>query len=104
VKPFFVVSTLFLSMACAPGAKPAPQKHYALSGKVVSVNAKEQSAAIDAAAVKDYMEAMTMEYPIQSKTEFATLHPGDHITATIDVGDDGSFTLSHIKILPAEKK
>jgi Cu/Ag efflux protein CusF len=71
---------------------------------VVSVNAKEQTAAIDAAAIKGYMEAMTMEYPIQSKEELAGLHPGDHITATVDVGDEGNYTLSHIKVLPAAQK
>ena len=47
---------------------------------------------------------MTMDYPIQSKDEFAKLHPGDHIAATIDVNDDGSYTLSHIKVLPAAPK
>jgi protein SCO1 len=71
---------------------------------VVSVDAKEQTAAIDASAIKGYMEAMTMEYPIQSKTEFASLHPGDRITGTLDVSDDGGYTLSHIKILSTAQK
>lgn len=71
---------------------------------MVSVNAKEHTAAIDAAAIKGYMEAMTMDYPIQSKDDLASLHPGDHITATVDVYDDGSYTLSHIKVLPVAPK
>ncbi len=100
VKPFFIPLLLMLNLACAHHEKPAPVKHYQLTGKVVSLNAKEQTAAIDAAAVKNFMEAMTMDYPIQSKDEFATLHPGDHIAAIIDVSDDGSYTLSHIKIVP----
>lgn len=104
MKTIFLVALFFLLLGCAPASKPAPQKHYELTGKVVSVDAKEQSAAIDAAAIKGYMEAMTMDYPIHSKEEFASLHPGDHITATVDVGDDGSYTLSHIKILPAAQK
>ena len=45
-----------------------------------------------------------MDYPIQSKDEFAALHPGDHITATIDVSDDGSYSLSHIKVVPRATK
>jgi protein SCO1/2 len=108
VKPTLVFLLFLLSLACAPNpdpaAKAAAQKHYQLSGKVVSVNAKDQTAAIDAAAIPGFMDAMTMEYPIQSKSEFATLHPGDHITATIDVNDDGSYTLSHIKTQPATSK
>jgi Cu/Ag efflux protein CusF len=104
VKPILLILALALSFACGHSGKSAPQKHYALTGKVVSLNAKDQTAAIDAAAVKGYMEAMTMDYPIQSKDEFAKLHAGDHITATIDVSDDGSYTLSHIKIVPPPTK
>jgi Cu/Ag efflux protein CusF len=50
------------------------------------------------------MEAMTMDYPIQSKDDLAALHAGDRITATVDVSDDGSYTLSHIKVLPVAQK
>jgi Cu/Ag efflux protein CusF len=67
---------------------------------VVSIDAKEQTAAIDAAAIPNYMAAMTMDYPIRSKTELESLHPGDRITATLDVSDDGSYTLSQIKVQP----
>lgn len=98
------LSLLLLSSACARPAKPAAQKHYPLTGKVVSVDAKDHTAAIDAAAIKGFMEAMTMDYPISSKDELATLHPGDHITAIIDVDDDGSYLLSHIKVVQVAKK
>ena len=105
MKQILVVLVFFLSIACAPpAAKTAPQKHYQVVGKVVSVNAKDRTAAIDAEAIKGYMEAMTMDYPIQSKEEFNALHPGDRITATLDVSDDGSYTLSHIKISPPAPK
>ena len=97
-------SVFLLSIACAHPAKPAPQKHYPLTGKVVSIDSKDQTAAIDAAAIKNFMEAMTMDYPIQSKSEFAALHPGDQITAIVDVNDDGSYTLSRIKVVAAVKK
>jgi Cu/Ag efflux protein CusF len=105
VKPFLILTVFLLSLACAhPQAKPVAQKHYELTGKVMSVDLKDQTAAIDGAAIKGYMDAMTMDYPVASKDELTKLHPGDHITATIDVGDDGSYSLSHIKILPAVAK
>jgi hypothetical protein len=104
VKPTFAILVLLLLLACSSATKSAPQKHYQLMGKVVSVNSKEQTAAIDAAAIQGYMEAMTMDYPIQSKDELASLHPGDRITGTLDVSDDGSYKLSHIKILSAARK
>jgi Cu/Ag efflux protein CusF len=33
------------------------------------------------------MEAMTMDYPVKDANEFATLHVGDHITATVFAQD-----------------
>jgi len=104
VKTILVVFSLVLCPACTHAAKSAPQKHYQLTGRVVSINAKEQTAAIDAAAIPSFMEAMTMEYPIGSKAEFATLQPGEQITATVNVGDDGSYNLSQIKPQTASAK
>ena len=102
---FTLVTICFLfSIACSSATKAAPQKHYQVTGKVVSVDAQDQTASIDAAAVPGYMEAMTMDYPIESKSELGSLHPGDHITATLDVNGDGTYALSHIKLqTPAAK-
>jgi len=106
VKPILFIFAFTLCLACARDTKPSSvtEKHYQLSGKVVSVSAKEQTAAIDAAAIPNFMEAMTMEYPIKSKAELESLHPGDRITATVDVSDDGSYSLSHIKLQSAAKR
>jgi Cu/Ag efflux protein CusF len=42
------------------------------------------------------MEAMTMDYPVRSKEEFARLRVGDHISATVSVhGTD--YELTNIK-------
>lgn len=87
---------------CSKQAPSPPEKHYTLTGKVVSVNAKEQTASIDHEPIKGWMdEAMTMDYPIRSKAEFDQLHPGDRITATVNVrGFD--YDLSDIrKLQPA---
>jgi Cu/Ag efflux protein CusF len=100
VKPTLVFLACILIVACA-GSR---EKHYALTGKVVSLNAKEQTAAVDAAAIPNFMEAMTMDYPIKSKAEFEALHAGDQITATVDVSAVGVYTLTHIKTQPAGKK
>ena len=105
MKSVLVLSLLLLSIACArPAAKPVALKHYPLTGKVVSVDLKDHTAAIDAAAIKNFMEAMTMDYPIESKDDLAALHPGDQITAMVDVNDDGSYSLSQIKVVQAAKK
>ena len=54
-------------------------------------------ATIDAAAIPNYMGAMTMEYPIKSKSEFQSLHAGEQITATLDVAGNDSYSVSNVK-------
>ena len=64
-----------------------------MTGEVISVDSKVQSATIKHGPISGWMEGMTMEYPIRSKQDFAKLHPGDRITATVNVrGTDYDLT------------
>jgi Cu/Ag efflux protein CusF len=67
-----LLATLIGLTGCG-SQKPAAQgeHHYQLTGKVVALNAKNDTATIDAAAIPNFMEAMTMEYPIKSKADFS---------------------------------
>lgn len=97
-RALFSTSMILTAIACGP--KPIDKgaaKHYQLSGKVISVNTRDQTASIDAAAIPNYMEAMTMSYPISNKPELESLHPGDQIQATVNVYDSGDYDLSAIK-------
>ncbi len=78
-------------------------KHYHLTGRIVSLNPKEQTAAVAAEAIPNFMEAMTMEYPVKSKSDFDLLSVGAKIDATVDVADAGGYDLSQIKVLTAGK-
>ena len=109
---FAVLAILWLSTLCFVGLtacsrKPeasGPERRYQLSGRVVALDAAHQTATIDAAAVPNFMEAMTMEYPIKSKMEFAKLHVGDNIRATLNVTDAGaSYSVSDIQKQTAGK-
>jgi Cu/Ag efflux protein CusF len=73
------------------------QRHYGLTGRVIALNAKDRTITVDAAAIPNYMEAMTMEYPVRSKADFDHLHVGDKITATVNVGSDGLYDLSNVE-------
>jgi len=93
------VLCLVLLAACSHKApNSGPERHYPLTGKVVALNPKEHTALIDAAAIPNFMEAMTMDYPIKSASEFSSLHVGDRIDATVNVHDDGLYDLSNIKV------
>ena len=95
------IISLVLLLSLAACTRPAPQaqvKHrYPLTGKIVSLDPAHQTAKIDGAAIPNYMEAMTMDYPIRSKGDFSALKAGDRITATVDVADDDSYTLSNVR-------
>ena len=92
-----VFLALFTLTACARKEEAvSPERHYQLSGKIVALNAKDQTATVDAAAIPNFMEAMSMEYPIKSKAEFNSLHVGDKISATVDARDDG-YDLSDVR-------
>ena len=76
-------------------------KHYQISGQVTAVNEKDQTATIKAGPIQGWMDAMTMEYPVQSKQELSGLHVGDQIKATVDVKSDANYSLSNIKLKQA---
>ena len=93
-----LILLVLFSLSC--GHKPeskGPARHYQLTGRVVSLNKKDQTASIDAAAIPGYMEAMRMDYPIASKTEFDSLSVGELIKATVNVYESGDYDLSGIQ-------
>ena len=93
----------FLTACSGSSHSSGPERHYALSGKVIALNAKDHTATIDAAAIPNFMEAMTMEYPIKSAAEFNSLHVGDRLTGTVNVREEGVYDLSDIKVQGAGK-
>ncbi len=96
----FATAALLLLVSTSCSRKPAAEgagKHYTLTGKVLSLNSKDQTASIEGAAIPDYMEAMTMSYPIASKSEFESLRAGEQIQATVNVYDSGDYDLSGVK-------
>lgn len=94
---------LFLIACGHSNQSSEPEKHYALSGEVMSLNAKDQTATVKAGPIKGWMEAMTMEFPVKSKLEFDSLRVGEKINATVDVHDDTEYSLSHIQPQAAAK-
>lgn len=107
VRPILVVIVLSLALASSCNREThAPERQYQLSGRVVSLDAKHQIATIDAAAIPNFMEAMTMEYPVKSKGDFDSLRVGDTIQATVNVSDAAAseYYLSNIRKQHARKQ
>jgi Cu/Ag efflux protein CusF len=77
--------------------KQAQEKRYTLTGEVLSVDPKGQTANIKGDKIEGWMEAMTMEYPVKDKSEFAKLAVGDRISATVFV-NDVNYHIGDIKV------
>ncbi|MEP7148375.1 MAG: SCO family protein [Acidobacteriota bacterium] len=103
-----ILLTALLFTACQ---KPAPQppaseaKRYNLKGKVVSVDRERKRATIDHEAVADYMDAMTMEFPIHEDWVWDDLAPGAEIRAelVVDSSANDPYWLEKIGIVAAAK-
>ena len=94
---FLVLSILLIPAACS---KAPPEKRYPMQGEVVALVPQARDAVIRAGKIDNWMEPMTMEYPIQPKSDYANLKVGDHIDGTVVVQGD-RFYLTSIHIIPA---
>lgn len=83
----------------------ASYKTYALRGKVVSTNPATGEVTVAHQAIPGYMEAMTMPYKVQSASVLGELHPGDVITADLEVSQssDADVFLDHIVVVAQGK-
>ena len=75
---------LLLFAACSRQANQ-PVKRYQLRGEIKSLDPQAKTATIQHEKIGDWMEAMTMEYPVKDPAEFAKLKVGQRITATVFV-------------------
>jgi Cu/Ag efflux protein CusF len=62
-------------------------KRFPVEGEVLKMNPGDQTATIKHQAIAGWMGAMTMDYQIPSKADYAKLHTGDHIKGTVFVQD-----------------
>jgi Cu/Ag efflux protein CusF len=85
---------------CSQAPKPAP-KEYQVTGEILKLDPAAQTASVKAGKIEGWMEAMTMDFPIRDKQEFAKLKVGDKIHAKVSVqGTD--YWLSGIDEAPPD--
>jgi len=73
----------------AGSSKPKTEQ-YAVRGTVMSVDAARGAISLNAETIPNFMEAMTMDYPLEDKAAATELHPGDKITATLECERDAA--------------
>ena len=89
---------LLLLAGCAQ--PKVEEKRYPMQGEIKALDASSHTATIAAGKIGDWMEAMTMEYPVKPDAEFQKLKVGDHLEATVVVSDL-KYHVTEIKVTPA---
>ena len=110
---FLLGLALIALSGCRPTSEPATgsadtssvYKTYKLRGKIVSTNAATGEVTLNHEAIPGFMEAMTMPYKLKDPSILGELHPGDVMTADLQVSQtaDGDVLLDHIVIVAQGK-
>jgi Cu/Ag efflux protein CusF len=89
---------LCLSAACSTAAQTKTEKprQYQLRGVVARLDPKTNLATITGEKIPGWMDAMTMEYPVEDKKEYLALRKGEKITAIVNVTSEG-YWLTTVK-------
>ncbi len=88
---------LVLPMAgCHGNSRPqatvptGPLKQYAVKGIIVGTDPAHGEVTVDSETIPGFMEAMTMPYKVKDANVLQDLHPGDHMTGILLVGEDNT--------------
>jgi len=88
---------LALAALLLAGCAKDEAKRYPMQGEIKALDPTAKTAMIAAGKIGDWMEAMTMEYSIKPDADFAKLHVGDKIEATVVV-KDASYYVTDVKV------
>jgi len=93
------LAVLVLALAGCGSREQVPPKRYAMQGDIKALDPVSKTATINAGKIGDWMEAMTMEYPVKPENQFTKLHVGDHIEATVVV-NDLKYYVTDVRVVP----
>jgi len=97
----FVLLVLILTSCGKPAAKDvsATAKHFALKGKVMSVDRVAKTATVEHGDIPGYMDAMTMPFPVRQDEVWDVLTPGSEIHADLVVDNaNARYWLENISV------
>lgn len=68
-----------------------PPKQYDLHGEIKALDPSTKTATIKHERIGDWMDAMTMEFPVKPDSDFQKLHVGDRVQAKVIVSEDSYY-------------
>lgn len=97
----FSVLLMLFTTAC----NRSSDREYTLQGQILSVANDHKEANIKHEEIKGFMSAMTMPYHVRDEKEFASLMPGDLISATLVIVSNDAYLKDVKKVgtAPLEK-
>ena len=82
-----------------PDVNKLPPKLYSLTGKIGAIYRDLKTLEVEHEAIADYMEAMTMKFPVKDAKLLEGLKVGDMIQATLHVSQNsGDWWLTDISL------
>jgi protein SCO1 len=81
--PSALILALALLLPSCHRSQPHVAKRYPFTGRVISIDAQEQSAVIDGDTIPGFMDAMAMSYKVKPPAVLSQLSPGDSIAADL---------------------
>jgi len=85
-----------LGLLAGCGARPQ-EKRYPIRGEVKALDTAAKVATIQHGKIGDWMEAMTMEFPVAPDSDFQKLQVGDQIEGTVVV-TDARYHVTDVKV------
>jgi Cu/Ag efflux protein CusF len=99
-RTFILVATAFILSSCewrtAQTERKETAQQHAIHGVVQSLDPASRTATIKHDAIKGFMGAMTMEYPVKDPADLAKLRVGETINGTVYVKDT-EFWIGNLK-------
>ena len=92
------VCLLLLALALLGCGAKGSAKRYPMQGDVKAVDASANTATIAAGKIGDWMEPMTMEFPVKPASDLAKLHAGDRIECTVVVEGE-KYYVTDVKVV-----
>lgn len=90
----FILLALLASAACSKREAP---KRYAMTGKVITVDAHKPEVVVDSKEIPGFMQAMVMGYPVKDASLLKGIAPGDEISSEV-VAADHNYWLENIQV------
>lgn len=88
------ITAAFL-VSCGERKASRAERTCEVRGEVIRLDAQVRTAVVKHEKICDWMEAMSMEFPVRKQSDFDLLKPGQKITATVHIGDP-EFWLSDV--------